>query len=315
MSASGSHSEVVLALAEEFLQRYRQGERPSLKEYIDRHPDLAAEIRDVFPAMALMENIALADESLEGDAARRGRQPPVPLWQLGDYRIIREVGKGGMGVVYEAEQVSLGRHVALKVLSRKMLLDDRHGRRFVREAKAAARLHHTNIVPVFGVGEQDGLPYYVMQFIQGRGLDEVIEELRRLQQPGQAAPRPEESRHVSGVPPKVFSPADVARSLMSGQFQPAGDTTVDDLPRDADPASPSAGRMADRSSVSSSVVVLPGQSDHSHKAGGKKPSYWQSVASIGVRWRRPWSTPTARASCTATSSRPTCCSTCAAASG
>jgi serine/threonine protein kinase len=68
------------------------------------------------------------------------------------YRIIREVGKGGMGIVYEAEQVSLGRHVALKVLPKSMLLDKQTKRRFEREAKAAARLHHTNIVPVFGVG-------------------------------------------------------------------------------------------------------------------------------------------------------------------
>ena len=62
-----------------------------------------------------------------------------------------------------------------------MLLDARAKRRFEREAKAAAKLHHTNIVPVFGVGEQDGLPYYVMQFIQGLGLDEVLEELKNLQ--------------------------------------------------------------------------------------------------------------------------------------
>ena len=85
--------------------------------------------------------------------------PPAPaLRQLGDFRILREVGRGGMGIVYEAEQVSLGRHVALKVLPKSMLLDARAKRRFEREAKAAARLHHTNIVPVFGVGEQEGLP-------------------------------------------------------------------------------------------------------------------------------------------------------------
>src|SRR3954470_8988407 len=109
MSASESQSALVLELAEEFLQRYRQGERPSLKEYIDRHPDLADEIREVFPAMAMMEKIALADESLEGDPT--GPAPVAPastLEQLGDYRLLREVGRGGMGVVYEAEQVSLG---------------------------------------------------------------------------------------------------------------------------------------------------------------------------------------------------------------
>jgi hypothetical protein len=187
MSTSESRSAVVLQLAEEFLERYRQGQRPSLKEYIDRHPDLASEIKEVFPAMALMENVALADESLDGPAT--GPETPAesaPPQQLGDYRILREVGRGGMGIVYEAEQVSLGRHVALKVLPRKMFVDDSQRRRFEREAKAAAKLHHTNIVPVFGVGEHDDLPYYVMQFIQGLGLDAVLDELKRL--PSSSAP-------------------------------------------------------------------------------------------------------------------------------
>jgi WD40 repeat protein/serine/threonine protein kinase/tetratricopeptide (TPR) repeat protein len=282
MSASGSHSEIVLALAEEFLERYRQGQRPSLKEYTDRHPELAAEIREVFPAMALMENIALADESLEGNTASRGRQPPETLQQLGDYRIIREVGRGGMGVVYEAEQVSLGRHVALKVLPRKMLLDGRHSRRFVREARAAARLHHTNIVPVFGVGEQDGMPYYVMQFIQGRGLDEVTEELRGMEQPGQLATQPEAPRQLSNLPHRDFSAADVARSLLTGDFQPPVGATVDDVPRATEPAGPPPGPSV-TSPVSSSSVVLPGQSEDAHRVRGKKPTYWQSVAQIGVQ--------------------------------
>src|SRR5689334_9732366 len=116
MATSNSHSGIVLELAEEFLERYRQGQRPSLKEYIDRHPDLAAEIKEVFPAMALMENIALADDSLTGDATGQAIVTDnLPPQQLGDYRILREVGRGGMGIVYEAEQVSLGRHIALKV--------------------------------------------------------------------------------------------------------------------------------------------------------------------------------------------------------
>jgi hypothetical protein len=104
MSVSESPSEVVLELAAEFIARYRGGERPSLREYIERHPELAAEIREVFPAMAMMEKIALNAASLEGAAAPVGASPPEALQQLGDFRIIREVGKGGMGIVYEAEQ-------------------------------------------------------------------------------------------------------------------------------------------------------------------------------------------------------------------
>ena len=120
MSSSESTFELVIELAEEFLERYRKGERPPLKDYIDRNPDLAGEIREVFPAMAMMENIAI--RMIRWPVRRltrlpgRGDQGPVVLEQLGDYRIIREIGHGGMGVVYEAEQVSLGRHVALKVL-------------------------------------------------------------------------------------------------------------------------------------------------------------------------------------------------------
>jgi serine/threonine protein kinase len=122
MAASDSNSEIVLELAEEFLERYRKGERPPLKEYIGRHPELAAEIKEVFPAMAMMENIALADESLAAEKTSEvSRTSQVLLEQVGDYRIIREVGRGGVGVVYEAEQVSLGRHVALKVLPQKVI--------------------------------------------------------------------------------------------------------------------------------------------------------------------------------------------------
>ncbi len=102
----------------------------------------------------------------------------VVLGQLGDFRIIREIGRGGMGVVYEAEQVSLGRHVALKVLPQQALAGSSDLQRFRLEARAAARLHHTNIVPVFAVGEQDGLHYYAMQFIVGLGLNVVFARLR-----------------------------------------------------------------------------------------------------------------------------------------
>src|SRR5262249_16783310 len=143
--------------------------------------------------------------------------PPVPaLQQLGDFRILREVGQGGMGVVYEAEQVSLGRHVALKVLPRNLLPDARAKRRFEREAKPAASLHHTNTVPVFGVGEQDGLAYYVMQFIQGLGLDEVLVELKKLQLANaRTGTYPGGELRVSR---KELSAVQVARSLLTGDF-------------------------------------------------------------------------------------------------
>jgi Protein kinase domain len=252
MSTSGSRSGIVLELAEEFLERYRKGQRPPLKEYIDRHPELAEEIREVFPAMAMMEKIALADESMAGDSTgpARLRWAPPPE-QLGDFRILREIGRGGMGVVYEAEQVSLGRNVALKLLPPQKLQDANHKRRFEREARAAARLHHTNIVPVFGVGEHEDTPYYVMQFIQGLGLDEVLDELKRLRA-GADAPAPTVTARGRRASHRDVSAADVARSLLTGRFETAGigedpgpngasvgTATIDSPPRtEAEPASP-----------------------------------------------------------------------------
>src|SRR5205085_2432950 len=223
ISDSEARSELVLELAEEFLERYRKGERPPLRDYIDRHPELAAEIKDVFPAMAMMENIAVADESLE-DPAKVFQSSQVALKQLGDYRIIREIGRGGMGVVYEAEQVSLGRHVALKLLPNQALQDVKQKRRFEREARAAAKLHHTNIVPVFGVGDHDGVPYYVMQFIQGLGLDEVMEEVKRLQARSGSAVMP--SAMSARPARKDISAAAVARSLVTGTFDPPSNVAV-----------------------------------------------------------------------------------------
>jgi tetratricopeptide (TPR) repeat protein/serine/threonine protein kinase len=311
MSESESRSARVLELAEEFLARYRKGERPALKDYTDRHPELAAEIKEVFPAVAMLENIAVADSSLEGDEAEK--KPPKPaeiaLKQLGDYRLIREIGHGGMGVVYEAEQISLGRHVALKVLPSQALADAKHKRRFEREAKAAAKLHHTNIVPVFGVGEHDGLPYYVMQFIQGLGLDVVLEELNHMQ--AGAAGATGGARTPTGLPTageirisrRSAAAADMARSLMTGAFQQPTDA---DKPREAAeqpnfadtmehspggrptlppefPAPSSASGLSESFTVSSSSsIVLPGSTaTGGQKSGGKKQSYWQSVANIG----------------------------------
>ncbi len=178
MSDSESKPDVVFGLAEEFLERHRRGDRPSLEEYIDRHPELADRIRALFPVMAIMERVDLADES-EQRGARGPLAEVIPsLGQVGDFRIIREIGRGGMGVVYEAEQLSLGRHVALKVLPQQALIGSSNLQRFRLEARAAAGLHHTNIVPVFAVGEQNGLHYYAMQFIPGQGLDVIFAKLR-----------------------------------------------------------------------------------------------------------------------------------------
>jgi WD40 repeat protein len=162
-------------LGEEFAARLRRGEQPALKDYTDRYPELAAEIRELFPAMVKVEQVKEICHDWDEAQTRT-----LPLSQVGDYRVIREIGHGGMGVVYEAEQISLGRRVALKVLPWQSARDRTTLERFRREARASARLHHTNIVPVFEVGQDGDVRYYAMQFIQGQSLDSVIEELRRL---------------------------------------------------------------------------------------------------------------------------------------
>lgn len=205
--------------AEEFLDRRRRGERPTVDEYVDAHPERADEIRELFAAVVLIEDLRPRsdDESarLGGFRLLRGDRP---IERLGDYHLLREIGRGGMGVVYEAEQESLGRRVALKVLAPWSRPNASQVQRFHREARAAAQLHHTNIVPVFGVGESEGLHYYAMQYIQGLGLDAVIEEVRRLQ--GQ--PPVDESIADDRAPAtpgiKAISATEVARSLLQSEF-------------------------------------------------------------------------------------------------
>ena len=108
---------------------------------------------------------------------------------IDDYRILREAGRGGMGIVFEAEQISLSRTVALKVLPQSRFQDEKSVARFYQEAKSAAGLHHTNIVPVYEVGKAEGHHFYTMQFIRGQSLDYIVKDLKALQSnidPGQA---------------------------------------------------------------------------------------------------------------------------------
>lgn len=174
-------------LADEFLAQHRQGLSPSITDYCQRHPALSGRIRDLFPTLLIMEQVGPAAAS-EDAAPQTSSSRTVPLPdRIGDFRIVREIGRGGMGVVYEAVQESLGRRVALKVLPFGAASSERTIERFRREARAAARLHHSHIVPVFVVGEDGGAGYYVMQYIHGLGLDQVLSELvvaRRNLPPG-----------------------------------------------------------------------------------------------------------------------------------
>src|SRR5262245_50863005 len=177
--SSSSDRDPIERLAAEFLDRRRRGENPSPSDYAQRYPQWAEQILEFFPALELMEGLKPGScdqtDSLPGTAAVAPR-----LEQLGEYRILCEIGRVGMGVVYEAVQESLVRRVALKILPLHGRIDPIQMERFQLESRSAARLHHTGIVPVYGVGEHAGVHYYVMQYIQGHGLDVILDDLRRL---------------------------------------------------------------------------------------------------------------------------------------
>ncbi|MEO6596802.1 MAG: serine/threonine-protein kinase [Planctomycetota bacterium] len=166
-------------LAEQFLQRHRKGDRVSVESFAAEHPAHREGLCDLLPTLLALEQVKRDRES--SGSGRAGISVPA-LEQVGDFRIVRELGRGGMGVVFEAVQESLGRKVALKVLPQASLLTGNQLERFRREAQIAAQLHHSNIVPVFGSGESEGYHWYAMQFISGESLD------RWRQQQAEAVP-------------------------------------------------------------------------------------------------------------------------------
>jgi serine/threonine protein kinase/WD40 repeat protein len=259
MTHTQSGPDLLSDLAHEFAERYRRGERPALSEYTERYPDLADQIRDLFPALVVMEefgSVAGQPPAAAGRAGPDGRQVPQ---QLGEYRILREVGRGGMGIVYEAVQESLGRHVALKVLPFPGLVGPTHRERFEREARTVARLHHSNIVPVFGSGSCGGVHYYAMQFIQGQGLDAVLNEVRR--QRAETAP--------PGGQPLTVS---LARGLLTGRLDESADA----------PTTPATGPEPPHSAVTP-AGLLPGGSSGSDLTGPSEAQYFRGVARLGVQ--------------------------------
>jgi eukaryotic-like serine/threonine-protein kinase len=178
VSASAEERNPVDALADEYSMRLRKGESPSIDEFVQRLPEYEAAIRSLFPSVAMMERISKKDHAEHQIVQQAVRLTDSIPQVLGDFRIVREIGRGGMGIVYEAEQQSLRRRVALKIVSPLAAVSDNQIVRFRREAEAAAGLHHTNIVPVFGIGEADGVHYFAMQLIDGVPLSEFIQSTR-----------------------------------------------------------------------------------------------------------------------------------------
>ncbi|MEX2141999.1 MAG: protein kinase [Pirellulales bacterium] len=166
----------VTSAVEEYLAALEHGARPKRGEFLADHADVAGPLAECLDALDFLHTAVgglrvdrgAADALTPSDGASAG--------VLGDFRIVRELGRGGMGVVYEAEQISLSRRVALKVLPFAAVLDPRNLARFKTEALAAAQLDHPGIVDVYGVGCERGVHYYAMRYIQGRTLAAVIAE-------------------------------------------------------------------------------------------------------------------------------------------
>lgn len=176
--SKSKRDELLGRAVDEFFQAAQAGQTPDVADYVKRYPEIADLIKVAIPAMWVAEQSAF----------RSGSQPVASSncseAQLGDFRILRQLGRGGMGIVYEAEQLSMNRRVVLKVLPFAGLADELKIQRFHNEVRAVAALDHPHIVSVYTVGEERGVHYYAMQLIRGNSLAQVIEALRQVRDQG-----------------------------------------------------------------------------------------------------------------------------------
>ncbi len=173
-------------LVEEICALLHAGTQVDLDRLTAEHPDLADQLRKLYPTLLTMTSLA---ESVSSSGSLGGSGKNSQNQTLGDFRILHQIGRGGMGVVYEAQQLSIHRKVALKVLPMAALVDHRALQRFKNEVAAIATLEHPHIVSVYAIGEDRGIHYYAMQLIRGQSLAAVIRELRT---------RADRDEHLSG---------------------------------------------------------------------------------------------------------------------
>jgi eukaryotic-like serine/threonine-protein kinase len=289
-SMSGPDDDSMGPVVESFLNRFRRGERPALTDLIARHPELAGQVGELIPTLVELEQLGGSRGDVNPSSGHRtgsrklGDEGPLPK-RLGDYVILRRIGARGMGVVYEAERESLGSRVALKVMHPRFRADSNYLRRFHTEARLAAGLHHTNIVSVFNYGEQDGVCYYAMQFIQGEPLNHVLADIRRLR---------DECTNANGLvdPDSILTNAAVDASLapsaaltglLTGRF--ASTPTVTYPIEACEPASSVRLGTAATASVPAQPIVAeqPSSTLGSSSLGGSgKLRYFREIACVGA---------------------------------
>ncbi len=285
-SPSQDDPQVIQAL-EAYLAALEGGSRPHRQEFLARYPEIAEALAKGLDGLEFIQSAAprLGKGTGAGIAAPVSEAEIRPEASLGDFRFVREIGRGGMGVVYEAVQLSLGRRVALKVLPFAATLDPKQLQRFKNEAQAAAQLHHTNIVPVHGVGCERGVHYYAMQFIEGQTLAAMIRELRQL-----TGLETVDRTDAAGVVAKLAS------ELVSGRSATAQRGTTEEQPT-GPYAPPSVGRErvagAERSDAPDRGFdsLSPGHPDTatapvaaiSTERSTKSRAFFRSVAHLGVQ--------------------------------
>lgn len=164
----------------------QQGEEAAIDAFLKRHKEFAPSLRKLLPTIRQMVEVELNDSHAASQQGNRSSEAPPRT--LGDFLLLHEIGRGGMGVVYEAEQISMHRKVALKILPFAAVMDPRQIQRFKTEVQAAALLQHQSIVPVYSVGCERGVHYYAMQFIAGHTLSQLISDVRLHREGDPASP-------------------------------------------------------------------------------------------------------------------------------
>ncbi len=176
-----SSEERLDSIVSQYVSDVRDGSAPDVETIYAAHPDLAEELRELLPLVARLERWGTAKEV---ECVRQSLPIHFPLRELGEYRLIRELGRGGMGVVFHAEHRFSSRAVALKLLPFRLGADlSQRQAQFRLEADAIAKLRHPSIVPIYSFGEEAGFFYYVMQLIDGVTLANVIQRLRESDEP------------------------------------------------------------------------------------------------------------------------------------
>jgi serine/threonine protein kinase len=277
---SGADDPRLMEAMREYMAGLDSGRRVNRRELIARHPEIATELSACLQGLSFIQGAA-------GQLSDAGALPPpradaggINGTPLGDFRLIREIGRGGMGVVYEATQLSLGRSVAVKVLPMAAALDPRRLQRFRNEAQAAAGLHHTNIVPVYAVGCERSTHFYAMQLIEGRSLSEVIRELRAADAAGGGRRRSALARRLLDRPDPPVQPVDPDAIA---QEPTAIDATQGLRPIVNPPSPPSTSGGASFISPSSSWSGPRHTDALSTLHGGRRGEYFRTVARLGVQ--------------------------------